>query len=107
MYAIIRDRGGNQYRAEEGKLLQIDLMADATAGQSVEFTDVLLTSDGAGQVKVGKPTVSGAKVTATVVNPSFKGKKIDVVHFRRRKDSMTMVGHRQRYTHVKIEKIEG
>ena len=105
MYAIIRDRG-QQYRAVEGETLQLDLLPDVKDGQAVEFNEVLLTSNGEGDVKVGAPTVAGATVSASVVKAEFKGKKIDVVHFRRRKDSMTKVGHRQRFTHVKIDKIQ-
>ena len=105
MYAIIRDRG-KQYRAAEGEIVQLDLMPKLGKGDAVEFKEVLLTSDGAGTVSVGEPVLEGVTVTGEVVDPVFKGKKIDVVHFRRRKDSMSKVGHRQRYTRVKIQKIQ-
>ncbi|RMG09350.1 MAG: 50S ribosomal protein L21 [Planctomycetota bacterium] len=105
MYAIIRDRG-RQYRVVEGETLQLDLLPQAQDGQSIEFNEVLLTSNGEGDVKVGRPTVPGASVSASVVAAEFKGPKIDVVHFRRRKDSMTKKGHRQRFTKVKIDKIQ-
>ncbi|MCA8922702.1 MAG: 50S ribosomal protein L21 [Planctomycetes bacterium] len=105
MYAIIRDRG-NQYKVSPGDVVQIDLL-DAKGGEAITFEDVLLTSNGEGAVKVGEPRVSGAKVSATVVEPLVKGEKIDVVHFRRRKDSMSKIGHRQKYTRVKIDGIEG
>ncbi|MGE0709630.1 MAG: 50S ribosomal protein L21 [Planctomycetota bacterium] len=103
MIAVIRDRG-KQYKVAEGDVLEIDLLAGAQDGAKVEFSDVLLTSDGT-KVQVGAPTVGGASVAATVVDAEHKGKKIDVVHFRRRKDSMTKTGHRAKYTHVKIDKI--
>lgn len=105
MYAIVRDRG-TQYKVSPGDVVQIDLL-DAKDGDSITFDDVLLTSNGEGAVQVGEPRVSGAKVTATVVEALAKGEKIDVVHFRRRKDSMSKVGHRQKYTRVKIDGIEG
>lgn len=104
MYAIIRDRG-NQYRVSEGQVVELDLMANTNNGDTVNF-DVLLTSDGAGAVSVGAPTVEGASVSGEIVEATVKGKKIDVVHFRRRKDSMSKVGHRQKYTHVKIQNIQ-
>jgi len=104
MYAIIRDRG-KQYKVSEGEVLDLDLLPAATAGDAIEFKDVLLTSNGEGQVQVGEPTLS-VKVTGTVVTPLVKGKKIDVVHFRRRKDSMDKKGHRQPFTRIKIDKIE-
>ena len=104
MYAIIRDRG-NQYRVSEGEVVELDLMANSTNGDTLTF-EVLLTSDGAGTVSVGAPLVEGASVSAEVVEATVKGKKIDVVHFRRRKDSMSKVGHRQKFTHVKIQNIQ-
>jgi len=103
MYAIIRDRG-NQYKVSPGDVVQIDLL-DAKEGEGITFEDVLLTSNG-DAVQVGEPRVSGAKVSATVVGMA-KGEKIDVVHFRRRKDSMSKTGHRQKFTRVKIDGIEG
>ena len=105
MYAIIRDRG-KQYRVAEGEVVDVDLMPDVNDGDSVEFKDVLLASNGEGQTSVGEPTVPGASVSAQIVGARVKGKKIDVVHFRRRKDSMDKTGHRQPYTRVKIGKIE-
>lgn len=104
MYAIIRDRG-KQYKVTEGQLLDVDYMGQAKAAEAIEFNEVLLTSDGNGAVSVGEPLVGG-KVSAQVVEPKVKGEKIDIVHFRRRKDSMDKVGHRQPYTRIKIEKIE-
>lgn len=105
MYAIIRDRG-NQYKVSPGDVVQIDLLDNAKEGEAITFEDVLLTSNGEGAVQVGEPRVNGAKVSATVVGMT-KGEKIDVVHFRRRKDSMSKIGHRQKFTRVKIDGIEG
>jgi large subunit ribosomal protein L21 len=104
MIAIIRDRG-QQYKVAAGDVVQIDLLAGAEDGAEIQFDDVLLTSDGVGAVQVGAPKVDGASVSATVVKSVHKGQKIDVVHFRRRKDSMSKIGHRQRYTHIKINQI--
>lgn len=105
MYAIIRDRG-NQYRVAEGEVVALDLLSTANTGDAIEFNDVLLTSNGDGDVSVGTPTVAGATVTGEVVEAVAKGQKIDVVHFRRRKDSMSKTGHRQKYTKVKINSIQ-
>lgn len=103
MYAIIRDRG-KQYKVVQGDVVELDYMDTAAEGAAVQF-EVLLTSDGEGAVKVGEPLVAAASVSATIVKPLHKGQKIDVVHFRRRKDSMTKTGHRAKYTHVKIDTI--
>ena len=105
MDAVILDRG-KQYRVSEGEVVDFDLMPDVEDGQGIEFAQILLTSDGDGAVSVGTPTVAGAMVSGEVVAAVAKGKKIDVVHFRRRKDSMDKTGHRQKYTRVKIAKIQ-
>jgi len=105
MYAIVRDRG-RQYKVSEGQVLDVDLMAGKKAGEGLELSEVLLTSDGTGAVSVGEPLVAGSKVSAVVVEPEVKGPKVDVVYFRRRQDSKTKQGHRQKYTRIKVEKIE-
>ena len=104
MYAIIRDRG-KQYKVSEGAVLDLDLLPDSKDGDALQFDEVLMTSNGEGEVTLGTPKVEGVQVAAKVVEALVKGAKIDVVHFRRRKDSMTKQGHRQRYTRVKIETI--
>ena len=104
MYAIVRDRG-QQHKVSEGQLVNLDLMADKQVGEVLEFNEILLTSDSDGAVKVGEPLVEGASVKAEIVDALFKGEKIDVVHFRRRKDSKKTIGHRQKYTRVKITQV--
>ncbi len=106
MYAIFRDRG-RQYKARVGEHVDIDLLQGASNGATVEFSDVLFASSEDGSsVKVGTPAVQGGKVTASVVGADLKDKKVTVVHFRAKKDSMDKAGHRARFTRVKIEKIE-
>jgi large subunit ribosomal protein L21 len=56
-------------------------------------------------LKLGQPTVSGAKVTASVVGLE-KGEKIFIQKFRRRKNYEVRTGHRQKYTRIKIESID-
>ena len=63
MFAVIHT-GGKQYRVSEGSVLRIEKLV-AEAGATVEFGEVLLVGEGA-NVQVGKPFLSGAKVTATV-----------------------------------------
>ena len=81
-YAIIKT-GGKQYRAEPGKTLRIPSL-EAEAGAEIEFSDVLLGSDG-DTVKTGAPLLKGAKVTAEIVKHGL-GDKIVVFKFRRRKN---------------------
>lgn len=103
MYAVIED-SGQQFRVQEGDVLQVDLRDLAEDQTEVEFDRVLLvrTDDG---VNVGTPVVAGAKVTAEIVDSEAKGPKLFVSQFRRRKDSRRRVGHRQKYIQVRVTKI--
>ena len=58
------------------------------------------------ETRVGTPTVPGAKVVATVLGEQ-KGPKVVVRKFKRRKNYRRKQGHRQRYTRIRIEAIEG
>ena len=100
-YAIIKT-GGKQYRAEPGKTLRIPSL-EAEAGSEIEFSDVLLGSDG-DTVKTGAPLLKGAKVTAEIVKHGL-GDKIVVFKFRRRKNYAKKQGHRQKFTEVRIREI--
>ena len=101
MFAVIQT-GGKQYRVSEGTVLRIEkLLADA--GSTVEFAEVLLVGEGA-DVKVGKPMLSGAKVTATVQSHG-KADKVRIVKFRRRKHYLRQKCHRQQYTEIKVTGI--
>ncbi len=101
MYAIVAD-GGRQYKVEEGQFLEIDYR-QLEQGSELTFDRVLAISDG-DNFKLGQPTVSGAAVTAKVVGDT-KGEKIYVQKFRRRKNSKTRTGHRQKYVRVQISNI--
>jgi large subunit ribosomal protein L21 len=101
MYAIIAE-GGRQYKVEEGQELEIDLR-DPSAGNEVTFDQVLAVNDGSG-LKLGKPTLAGATVTAEVVGPT-QGPKLVVQKLRRRKTLRRRTGHRQMFTKVRISKI--
>ncbi|MGQ0612387.1 MAG: 50S ribosomal protein L21 [Planctomycetaceae bacterium] len=102
MYAIIEDKG-RQYSVQEGDLLLIDLR-DAAAKESIVFDRVLFVRTDA-EAKVGRPTVAGARVTATVLG-ELKGPKVVIRKFRRRKNYRRKKGHRQRSLRVRIESIE-
>jgi large subunit ribosomal protein L21 len=103
MYAVIRS-GGKQYRVESGKQVRVETLA-ADVGAAVAFEEVLLV--GAGDaVKVGAPLVAGAKVTGTVVAHG-RGDKVKIFKLRRRKHYQKTQGHRQNYTDVRIDDIQG
>jgi len=101
MYAVIVS-GGKQYRVSEGQTVKLEKLA-ADQGSNVEFDRVLLVADGE-EIKVGAPVVEGAKVTAEVVEHG-RGKKVQILKFKRRKHHMKRQGHRQWFTEVKITGI--
>ena len=103
MYAIVAD-GGKQYKVTEGQLLVCELRGESP-GDPVTFDKVLFYS-GPESVIVGKPHVSGVSVTGTLVE-EIKGPKVRSLKFRRRKDSKSLKGHRQRYSVVRIDSIAG
>jgi len=101
MYAVIKT-GGKQYRVEQGATIRVEKLEGET-GKTLELTDVLLVADGE-NIRVGSPTVDGAKVTAEIVAQE-KGEKLLVFKFRRRKAYRKKTGHRQSYTALKITGI--
>ena len=101
MYAVFRT-GGKQFRAEPGKKLRVPSM-EVEPGDSVTFDEILLTSDGK-EVKVGAPSVKGAKVKAEVVR-NGRDKKIIVFKRKRRKGFRRKQGHRQGFTEIRVEEI--
>ncbi|MHB8174929.1 MAG: 50S ribosomal protein L21 [Nitrospirota bacterium] len=101
MYAIIKT-GGKQYKVAPGDVVKVENLG-AKAGETVEIADVLLMEN-AGDIKIGSPLVSGAKVTAEVVREG-RGKKILVFKHKRRKNYRKMRGHRQDFTELKIKEI--
>ena len=103
MYAVI-EAGGKQHRVQEGETLKLEKI-EAEAGATVDFDKVLMVGNG-DDVKIGKPTVDGAKVTAEVVSHG-RHDKVRIIKFRRRKHHMKRQGHRQWYTEVKITAIKG
>lgn len=103
MYAVIKT-GGKQYRVSEGDTLRVESL-DANEGDSVDFDEVLMVGEGA-DVKVGAPLLEGSRVTATV-KAHGRGKKIEIIKFRRRKHHMKRMGHRQNFTEVEITGISG
>jgi large subunit ribosomal protein L21 len=103
MYAVIKS-GGKQYRVESGKQVRVEALA-AEVGAAVAFEEVLLVGTG-DAVKVGAPLVSGASVKGTVVAHG-RGEKVKIFKLRRRKHYQKSQGHRQNYTEVRIDEIQG
>lgn len=101
MYAIIR-AAGRQYRAEVGKIIDVDRLPHEV-GDSIEIEDVLLVGDGDSTV-IGQPLVEGATVRATIVE-QFRGKKLLVFKYRQRTNYRRKQGHRHYYTRLRIDDI--
>jgi large subunit ribosomal protein L21 len=101
MYAVIKT-GGKQYKVSEGDTLKVEKIA-ADEGANIELDQVLLVADG-DSIQVGTPLVAGGKVTATVKSHG-RGKKVEIVKFRRRKHYRRQMGHRQHYTELQITGI--
>ena len=94
--------GGKQYTVAEGDVLfveKLNVEADAT----VKFDQVLAVLDGE-NTKIGAPVVEGTAVEAKVVK-NGKGKKIDIIRYKAKKNEKRHIGHRQPYTKVEITKI--
>ena len=102
MYAIIKT-GGKQYKVAEGQNLKVEKL-ELDPGKTFDL-DVLLVGneDGTG-LKVGKPLVSGAKVTAKVVEHG-RHDKIQIVKYKPKSRYKRVAGHRQPFTTINIEKI--
>lgn len=102
MYAVFRT-GGKQFRAEPGTRIRIPSL-QAEAGSTISFEDVLLASDGEGDVKVGAPVVEGARVEAEVLRHG-RGEKIIIFKRKRRKGYRKKQGHRQGFTEIRVSDI--
>ena len=101
MYAVIKS-GGKQHRVIEGERLKVELL-NVEPGQTVTFDDVLMVVNG-DSIQIGTPIVTGAKVTAEVLDHG-RHDKVRIVKFRRRKHYRRQAGHRQYYTELKITGI--
>lgn len=102
MYAVF-EVAGNQYRAQVGDKVQVEHLKQ-DVGAQIEIDKVYMVADG-DSVKVGQPTVSGAKVVASVAEQG-KGPRTLVFQYRiGGKRHRTQATHRQNYTWLQIEQI--
>ena len=103
MYAVV-STGGKQYKLAKGDICRIEKL-DAEEGATVDLDQVLMIADG-DKINIGSPLVKGGKVTA-VVKAHGRGKKIEIMKFRRRKHHQKKTGHRQHYTEIEVTGISG
>jgi large subunit ribosomal protein L21 len=101
MYAVIKT-GGKQYKVSDGDLLKVEKI-EGVVGDTIVLNEVLMV--GGAEVKIGTPLLTGAKVTARIVEQD-KDKKVLVFHSKRRKGTRKLYGHRQPITRLKITGIE-
>lgn len=104
MFAVI-ETGGKQYKVKPGQRLRVETL-EGEAGDSVSFDKVLLIAADESDVAIGAPYLNGKAVSATIAEHG-RHKKVKIIKFRRRKHSMKQQGHRQNYTEVVINAIDG
>lgn len=102
MYAIIRS-GSKQYRVKEGDTIDVELLK--TEDKNVKFEEILLFSDGK-EIKVGTPHLNGYSVEGEL-EETVKGPKVIAYKYKKRKATSKKIGHRQKYSRVKITKVKG
>jgi len=103
MYAII-ETGGKQYRVQKDDVIDVELL-EAEKGGKIEFKNVLFLGDGKAS-KVGVPYVTNSTVMGELVD-EVKGPKVISFKYKKRKNYHRKVGHRQKYSRVKIKEIVG
>src|SRR5262245_6878253 len=103
MYAIIQT-GGKQYRVRKGDVVRIELLDSGAAQGEVEFSDVFLVGNGR-EVAIGRPTVPGARVRATVLGAE-RLPKVLVFKHKKTKQYKRTIGHRQHVLAIRIDDID-
>ena len=103
MYAVV-NTGGKQYKVQQGEVLRIEKIP-GDVGSPVNFDRVLMFSDGE-NVSIGQPVLDNVAVEGHIVEQG-KAKKILVFKYKRRKRYRRKQGHRQEFTAVQIDSING
>ena len=103
MYAVIRS-GGKQLRVESGQSVRVERL-QGSVGDNVELDEVLLVG-GEGETRVGTPLVEGARALGTITAQD-RGPKLTIFKMKRRKGFRRKTGHRQAYTEIRVDRIEG
>lgn len=101
MYAVIK-AGAHQYKASVGDELVVERLP-YEVGEQVELDEVYLLAD-EGDIAVGKPTVDGATVHATILE-EFRGPKIHIFKYKPKERYRRRMGHRQTYMRLRIDEI--
>lgn len=100
MKKAVIQTGGKQYVVTEGETIEVELLK---ADKKVDFEPLLVINDG--EIKVGTPVVSGAKVSADVIEQDVQADKVTSIRYKAKKRVRTVRGHRQHHTKLKITSI--
>ncbi len=100
MYAVV-STGGKQLKVEKGTEAVVEKL-DAAVGETVTFDVLFVADDDA--IVTGADALASASVTAEVVE-HFKGDKVVVFKFKKRKGYKRLKGHRQLQTRVVITDV--
>jgi len=103
MYAVV-EMGGQQFKVKEGDAVKVEKI-EGDEGQSVSFDKILLIMSESGN-KIGTPYVEGASVEGQILAQA-RHRKVLVFKYKRRKGYQKLQGHRQRFTKIRITKING
>ncbi len=101
MKKAVISTGGKQYIVSEGETLEVELLK--VEGKTASFVP-LLSIDG-DNISVGTPEISGAKVTADIIEADQQADKVTSIRYKPKKRVHTVRGHRQHHTLLKITKI--
>lgn len=98
------ETGGKQYLVRPGQTLKVEKLKDAKEGDIVAFDKILLLIDGE-EIKIGKPYIENATVSAAVKREG-RAKKVTILRYKRKTRSRKKKGHRQPFTEVMIQEIK-
>src|SRR5579859_1685576 len=97
-YAVVKLQG-HQYKVSE----KDEILVDKLYTDKIEPEVLLISEDG--KIKIGKPTVKGAKVTFKVLEAEVKGEKLYVSKFKAKSRERRRIGFRPKYTKLLVQTI--
>jgi len=101
MYAIV-NINGLQTRVTPDEVIEVPRLS-GEPGARLTFDQVLLVGNDR-SISVGQPFVAGASLTAEVIE-HFRGPKLRVFKFKRRREYRRRRGHRDERTRLRVTAI--
>ncbi|MBQ2668197.1 MAG: 50S ribosomal protein L21 [Clostridia bacterium] len=102
MFAVI-ETGGKQYKVQYGDVIYVEKLT-VNEDETVQFPVIALSDENG--TKIGTPYVEGATVTGKVLK-NGKAKKVTIFTYKPKKSEKRKMGHRQPYTKIQIEAVQG